>query len=74
MPIDANDILPSNGVYEKKSEIYDCFKKDKTYYEECNDSTTKRKNFVFVVVCTTTNKVQVCLVKANYYYTVKQNQ
>lgn len=45
MPIDANDILPSNGVYEKKSEIYDCFTQDKAYYEECNDSTTKRKNY-----------------------------
>lgn len=41
VPID----LPSNGVYEKKSEIYDCFTKDNAFYEECNDSTKKRKTY-----------------------------
>lgn len=43
VPID--DVLPSNGVYEKKSEIYDCFTKDNAFYEECNDSTKKRKTY-----------------------------
>lgn len=43
VPID--DILPSNGVYEKKSEIYDCFTKDNAFYEECKDSNTKRKTY-----------------------------